>query len=138
MSEVLARQGIMTAMAAAVTAHTSYPLVVEADNRKLVDQVAQSDPYIQISIAFMSAEQSDMADHPIVRQMGQIILAVAVKEGTGTAAGAALRDFIRPYFSMKNLGIVRTHAAEIYSSKTHMGWEYTPLLINFWYHDVST
>lgn len=137
MSEVTARAEIMNVIAQIVEDFTAYPLVVEPDNRKVVDQGTQTKPYLAVMIDFLTERQMDLSNRPRVQAQGQIVICVVVKENSGTAAGATLRDFIEPYFSLKNLGTVNCHATEKQRTKVIAGWEYMPILINFWQNKVS-
>lgn len=132
-----ARTEIQTVLAAIQAAWTTYTLIIELDNRDQVDQSTQTNPYLQASISMLSAEQADMGDRPLVEQRGQIVLSVVAKEGTGMAPSTALLDFITPYFDLKAFGLVKCHAVQAYKSKSFKGWEYSPLLINFYFHRLS-
>lgn len=138
MNETLARAAIMTVIGQVVTDWTAYTLVVEPENRRVVDQATQVNPYLMVWIDFLSAQQADMADNPLVRYTGQIVIHVVAKCDSGTKPAAALRDFIRPYLSMQNLGTLHLDVAEIYRAKEIKGWEHFPLLVNFWYHETNT
>lgn len=137
MNETLARQALMTVVAQIVEDWTEYPLVIETDNRNAVDQSQQVEPYLKVMIDFLGGHQADMADNPIERHYGQIVLQVVVRCGDGTAEGATLRDFIRPYFSLKNLGGLQLEAAERHKSREILGWEHLPLLATFYFHALS-
>lgn len=137
MNETLARAALMTVMQQIVDDWTLYPLVVEPDNRDLVDQVLQLDPYVKVEIDFLGSEQADMADVPLEKHVGQMMIYVVSRKGSGTVDGAILRDFIRPYFSLKKFGVLQCHSAEIYKSKEIKGWEYWPILLNFYFHSLA-
>lgn len=138
MSREQVRIDVATTVQAIVTAWTDYPLVVEMDNQEAVDQSVQTNPYLQVEIRHMSGDQADLSDKPFVYYQGQILLAVVAKAGTGTSDANLLIDFIREYFSLKTLGIVHCKAFEDHSGKLHNGWWYTPAIVNFWYHKVTT
>lgn len=136
MNETLARQAIMTVLAQIQTAWTEFDLKIDSENRDIIDQASQQNPYLAIEIDFLGADQMDLSPNPLVRQTGQLVVYAVEKVGSGTARAARLRDFVRPRFSLQNLGAGGTlhcHAAEIYKSKTIAGWEYFPVLVNFWY-----
>lgn len=132
-----ARQAIRTVLDQIRADWAAYPLVIETDNRKIVDQATQEKPYLQVEIDFMGGGQADLGARPTVRQDGQIEIHIVDKAGNGTAEIDALVDFIVPYFDMKNLGIVRTQAVERYRGKDVKGWWHEPLLINFYFHRTS-
>lgn len=129
---------IMTRLTTAVAAWSAYTLVVEIPNKTLVDQATQTNPYLQVAISMLSGEQLDMGDNRRSRQFGQLILMVVAKGGTGMIPTSALRDHLAPYFNMENLGTVVCEAAELHMSKPIKGWEYSPLVINFWYTQLKT
>lgn len=140
----MSREQVRIAVATAVTAMQAawklakgVDLVVEMDNRKMVDQATQEDPYVQVEIRFLSAEQADMADNPFIRTDGQILLSVVAKENSGTTKANELIDFVRPYFELKKIGPVQCKAVEDYPGKPKLGWYYSPSIVNFWYHRLS-
>jgi hypothetical protein len=137
MSEVTARQNIMTVIQQIVTDWTAYTLAVDSENRDLIDQATQVNPYLEIEIDFLGATQADLGDRPFVRQVGQVVIDVVAKAGSGTAAASALRDFILPRFDLKVLGIVHCHEAELHRSKTIKDWDHFPILVNFWYYRLT-
>lgn len=136
-SQTTARMNIMTAAAALQAAWTDYPLLIEADNRDVVDQATQQDPYLQVSIQMIKGEQLDMADRPLVEQRGQILICAVAKAGSGSAGTAKLLDFCESYFDMKELGIVRCHAFEAQKARANLGWYYAPAIVNFWFVRTS-
>lgn len=128
-----ARAEIMAVVARIQADWTAYPLVVEPDNRIVVDQATQTNPYLQVSIKMLSGEQLDMADRPKVEQRGQILLCVVVKENSGSAKAQALLDFLTPYFELQDFAQVRCHAFQAVSDSTVKGLTYYPGIINFWF-----
>jgi Bacteriophage related domain of unknown function len=116
---------------------TAYPLIVETDNRTLVNQATQTNPYLQVAIRNISAEQINLAYKPLVEHIGQIVISAVVKDGTGQAEANALLDFVTPYFDLKTLTYIRCHAFEPYPAKLASGWWYCPAIVNFWHHRQS-
>lgn len=137
MSYAQARLDIATAVAAAAAAWVTYPLVVEMDNRSAVNYDTQQKPFLQVDTYYLGGDQLDLADSPMVKQYGQILLSVASKEGTGVSDSAALVDFLIPYLELKNFAVVRTNAAEPQRARTLRGWYYQPVLIPFWFVRLS-
>jgi len=133
MSLELIRQGIVTAVEARAAAFTSYPLVVEYDNRILVDTRTQQNPFLQVRILLLGAEQVNVSDDPLHRFIGQIHIAAATKEGSGTKQANELLEFFYPHLQKKTLGGVRTLMSSFSRTQTQLGWDYTPALIPFWY-----
>lgn len=137
MSYAQARADIAGAVAAAVAAWTAYPLVVEMDNRNVVNYDTQQKPFLQVDTYYLDGEQLDMAANPMVAQYGQILLSVVSKEGTGVSESALLVDFLIPYFELKEFAVVRTNAAKPQKSKPLRGWHYQPILVPFWFVRVT-
>ena len=134
MSYAQARLDIATAVAAAAAAWVTYLLV---DNRSAVNYDTQQKPFLQVDTYYLGGDQLDLADSPMVKQYGQILLSVASKEGTGVSDSAALVDFLIPYLELKNFAVVRTNAAEPQRARTLRGWYYQPVLIPFWFVRLS-
>jgi hypothetical protein len=132
-----ARVDVSTVVAAIVTAWTDYPLVVEMDNRQAVDQAKQVKPYLQVELRLITGQQADLADNPLVRQDGQILLSVVAKAGSGTSDSNKLLDFIRPYFNGKRIGILECKAFEDYPCKPKDGWYYSLAVVNFYYNYLT-
>lgn len=126
------RQNITTALEAAKIGTPGGVPVIEYDNRILVDTQTQTAPFVQCRIVMQGAEQADLNAKPIHRVYGQIHLAVAVKEGAGSAAASTILDYLYPQLQAKTLGVVRTKYAVMAPPIPHLGWVYLPVLIPFW------
>lgn len=133
MSLDLIRQGVVTAVEARAALFTAYPLVIEYDNRILVDTRAQENPFLQVRILLLGGEQVDLSNDPLHRITGQIHLAAATKNGAGTRQASELVEFFYPYLHKKSLGGVRTLMSSFSRTIEHLGWDYTPVIIPFWY-----
>lgn len=125
---------IMTVVQQIVTDWTTYTLLVETDNREAIDQGAQTNPYLKVSIVDLQAEQMDLGAQPFKVQYSQILLSVCVKSGAGTLAGKQLLDFIAPYFDLKDFTTVRCHEFEAVKAKKVAGWWEMPAVVNFWFY----
>jgi len=112
---------------------TNYTLLIETDNRDIVDLASQTNPFICASIINLSGEQLDLGAAPRTRQYGQIQLAIAAKQGKGTGDIEDLLDFIAPYFSMKDFATVRCFAISLQKPRKEKEWYYQPLIIPFYY-----
>lgn len=137
MSQVQAATDITAVIKQVIADHTSYPLVVEEQNRNEVDQVTQTNPYLKVEVKFFSADQMDMADHPRVEQWGQIFLTAMCKPGQGTVGVKTLIDFVRPYFELKQIGIVHCRAVSAVDGKEVKGVWREPAIVNFYYHRIT-
>lgn len=133
-----ARQDITAAIEALRPLFPLPATPIEYDNLRIVDTQTQSEPYIRVNCVFMDGYQADMAVNPIHRKLGQIHLAVAVKEGKGSAAGLRLLDLIYPQLQGKRLGIVRTKFAKFAPPHLDKGWTNYPVLIPFWFDETFT
>lgn len=136
-TETQARLLIMDQIAFMAEAHTGYPLVVEQPGFALVDETLQLTPYVKYFLDFMGTDQADMGENPLGKHVGQLQLHAVFKEGTGMMEGTALRTFMRPFFSLVNLGGVHFHMAEPHRGACIKGWEHLPLLVDFWFHSAE-
>lgn len=127
------RQTVMTVVNQIVADHHAYPLLIETRNRDVVDQAGQTDPYLQVSVVTMRGDQAELGPNPLIKRSGQILLAAVVKDGAGTADVEALIDFVLPYFSTQQLGIVQCQAAHPVEGFERKGWWYQPAIVPFFY-----
>lgn len=131
------RQSIVAAIETAKTTFTDYPLVIEYDNRMLIDHSTQINPYLCVDIRFMAGEQADLSVNPIHRKIGQIHLQAVVKEGAGMAKALQLLDHFSPLIQRKTLGGVYTRMATFTKEQMYKGWVYYPAIIPFWTNDIT-
>ena len=132
------RTSITTAVEAAKVGFLGgYTLVIEYDNRIIVDTQTQTNPFLQVRTKLLSAEQADISNSPIHRIYGQIHLAAVVKEGSGMKAAYDLLDHFYPRLQRKALGVIRTHMATLAPEIHHLGWCYYPVALPFWSDQVS-
>ena len=126
-------QAVMAVVQRIVTDHTEYPLLVESENRSIVDQAGQTRPYLQVTIEVLDAEQASLGPRPQVKHVGQILLAAVVKDGAGTLEAKALLDFAMPYFSTLTFGTLQCQAAKPTRGREVKGWWYQPAIVPFFY-----
>lgn len=126
-------QAVMTVIQQIVTDHTDYPLLVEMDNRDIVDQATQVNPYLQVTIAPMHGEQAELGPNAMTKQTGQILISAVVKSGAGTADAKALLDFVLPYLSMQQFGTLQCQAAYPTLGKPANGWWHQPAIVPYFY-----
>lgn len=135
MNQEQAHVAIMTVLEKIQADFTAYPLHIEIDNVTSVDQAQQANPYLKVEIDFLpGGGQMDLGRNPTVKQVGQILLAAVVKEGSGTLRAKQLLDFVTPYFDMVNLSGLETHAVQAHRSRTVNGKAYFPALVDFWHY----
>lgn len=109
-----------------------YPLVVEYENRLVVDTKTQRDPFLCVKVKYLSAEQADLAMNPTHRHYGQIHLAAAVPEGSGVSKANALLAHFYKGLQHSTIGTVRTMMATPAPPSPHLGWEYFAMAVPFW------
>jgi hypothetical protein len=129
------RQSIVTAIEAAKLTFTDYPLVIEYDNRMLVDTATQVNPFLCVDIKFLDGRQADLSSSPIHRKIGQIHLQAVVKEGSGTAKALQLMEHFYQPLQRGQFGGVRTHMATFAKEMVFKGWVYYPAIVPFWTND---
>lgn len=118
-------------------AWTQWPLKVEMENRKLGEN-DKSMPYLKVEIDFMDSMQVELGRGPVqVKEVGQIVLSVVSKCGTGTADSDLLAAFVKPYFDRRIMTTLRTHPVAPMRAREVKGEYHTPLLVDFWYHRLS-
>lgn len=131
------RQSIVTAVEAAKATFTAYPLIIEYDNRMMIDHSTQVNPYLCVDLKFLDGYQADLSTNPIHRKIGQIHVQAVVKEGAGTALAYQLLDHFAPKLERKIFGGVKTRMSTYAREATHRGWVYFPVVIPFWADDIS-
>lgn len=134
MSRERIRQDVATAVDALVDTYNltaNPPLVVEYDNRIVVDTTKQVEPFMCVSLQFNDAYQPEL-QQKLHRFMGFIKLSVASKEGSGTAKANAILDYFYPKLHATRHGTVRTLMADVVPDKPHLGWIYQTMVIPFW------
>ena len=129
------RQSIVTAVEAAKASFTGYPLVIEYDNRIIVDTATQLDPFLVVNIRFLDGAQADLSANPIHRKVGQIHLQAATKEGAGSAKALVLLEHFYRALQRSQFGGVRTRMASFAREQALKGWVYYPALVPFWADD---
>lgn len=138
MSREAIRTSIVTAVEAAKATFSDYTLLIEYDNRIVVDTKTQTDPFLMVRILYLSAEQANLSNNPTHRVWGQIHLAAVVPEGSGSAKANSLLDFFVPKLHLKSFGTVRTMAATTAASQTLNARVYYAMAIPFWSDQPST
>lgn len=127
------RQTVRAVAQQIINDHTAYPLVVETDNRDVVDQAFQVNPYLAISIKPLRGEQAEIGVAPLSKMEGQIQISAVVKDGSGTADAEDLLDFVLPYFHLQNLATVQCQAAFPTGGREVKGWWYESAIVPYYY-----
>lgn len=134
-----ARKELAARLEAARAAWTAYPLLIDPENRTLVDVGSPEAnlPFICWEIDWKGGGQASLGRDPLMVQYGQLAVAAKVKEGAGTAKSLELLEHVVPFIELQDLPTVRTMGAELMPSVTKSGWHYQPLLVTFWVHRIS-
>lgn len=134
---VQAETEIRTAIAAFETAwaaaHGGVPMRVEMSNRETVDQ-GDSAAYLKITIAPMPGGQASLGENPVIRQNGQILISAVARAGAGVMPAKELLDFVLPYLSTQDFGLVKTHAAVATPPKPVNSEWYENAIVPYYYH----
>jgi len=129
-----ARQAIVTKVEALRTTYADPSLVVEYDNRNLVNKATQTAPYLCVEIMNISGDQIDLGPGSRHRVMGSIILTARVRKGAGVKAANELLAAFYPSMHMTDSMIpVRTRAARLVRAKDEGDWAGESAVIPFWY-----
>lgn len=109
-----------------------YPLIIEYDNRILVDTKTQKDPFLCVRTKLLSADQVNLSLTPTHRMWGQIELAAAIPEGAGQGQANRLLDYFYRALHKQAFGTIRTLVASPAPPKSHLGWQYYAMAVPFW------
>ena len=114
-----------------------YTLVIEYDNRIIVDTKTHTDPFLCVEVKLLTADQVDLSLTPTHRFWGQIGLSAAVPEGSGSSKANKLLDYFYKQLHRKAFGSVRTLMASPAPKRPHLGWEYYTMVVPFWSDQVG-
>ena len=127
------RVAVVTAVESAkATFAGGYPLVIEYDNKIVVDTKTQVNPFLCVRTLMLDGFQVDISNNPLQRVTGQIHLGAAIPKGDGSAKALQLLDHFGPRLHRKTLGVVRTLMSEPGKPVEHEDWVYYTLLVPFW------
>lgn len=108
---------------------------VQYENAPLVDMDTSTLPVLACEIVYRNAEQADMADVPRIRDDGEILCTVIVKEMTGNRLAIALRDEVAVLLQRQELGSARTFVGRVLpNSDLVKGWTGYRVAIPFWHY----
>lgn len=133
MSREAARTAVMSAIQTLAATWVAYPLLVEYENRTVVNLSTQDNPYLCVDLVYISAEQAELSRSPRHRAFGHIKLTVHIKKGQGVKpANDLLEHFFVPLQQSDTLGPVRTFAADFVRATERDGWMLYPVLVPFY------
>lgn len=124
------RLAVVTLVETRKATWSAYPLVIEYDNRILVDTQKQTNPFLCVSIVYISGEQLELAgvNH---RVWGQVHVSAAVRVGEGSGKANELLDHFVPALHMRAISNLRLWGASPVRDRPHLGWVYYPVLVPF-------
>lgn len=125
------RQAVVTAVEARKALWSGYALIIEYDNRILVDTQTQTNPFLCVEIQYVDGEQVDLGGSPNHRTYGSLTVAAAVKEGSGSKQANELLEHFYPALHLTTIDGARMWGAKPEKSKPHRGWVYYPVSIPF-------
>ena len=129
-----AREAIASKVLALEATWTTYSLVVDYDNRNLVNYGTQSSPFLSVEILFIDGYQTDLGPAGAQRVLGSIILTARVKSGSGVKqANELLEHFYPSMHKTDAMAPVRTFVAKFTRAHPDRGWVGESVVIPFWY-----
>ncbi len=130
MSRESVRQALVAMVEARKALWTDYSLIIEYDNRLLVDTQTQHNPFLCVNLTYFDGEQIDLGSQNH-RDHGLLVISAAVRENEGTAKANALLDHFVPALHQKSVGTLRLWGSRPHKERPHLGWVYYPVAIPF-------
>jgi hypothetical protein len=122
------------ALKATFSPSPSYTLVIEYENRNLVNWATRTDPVLCVEILYIDGFQSNLAANTNHRVMGSILLKALVKKGQGVMAANKLLEHFYPAMHMSEAMFpVRTRATRLTKEPMEKDWFCEVAVIPFWY-----
>lgn len=137
MSQTQARREIATAIEAARLAWTDYPLVVEQENRDVINYATQVKPFVSVDVVFYDGKQMDLGPEPLQGVYGQVYIAVCTQEGKGTSEVTPVIDHMSKALSRQSFPLVKMGVPQPQPAVTRKGWYCQVTLVSFWYHELA-
>lgn len=116
------RQQLVAAVEAARNTYSDCDLVIEYDNRDIVDMRTQSTPFLSVEIEYIRAVQGDLSSKPIHKIAGLLILTAKVREGAGTAAAYTLLEHFYTALQYRVIGDCRLEFSDLIKPTQLKGW----------------
>ena len=130
MSRESVRQAIVGLIEARKATWSDYTLIIEYDNRLLVDTQTQHNPFLRVGITYFDGEQIDLGSQNH-RDQGLVVVSAVVREGEGSAKANALLDHFVPSLQQRSIGALRLWGSRPHKDSPHLGWVYYPVAIPF-------
>jgi hypothetical protein len=132
------RQQLVSAVEVAKETYANQDLVIEYDNRYLVDMNTQTDPFLCVEVSYVGAAQADLSNKPVHKIAGMLILTAKVREGAGTANAYNLLDHFYEKLQFRVIGDCRMEMANIIRPAKLAGWWGISAIIPFRVNKFST
>lgn len=136
MNYVEIRDTIITALNTAWAAdQASTPIFYE--NTVEVDLDKVGSVFVACEIDFTDTVQADLGPAASSRIMGELMLRIFSKDGSGTRAGLTLFDYVTTQFQRKNISTVVMETATPGRKVSKNGWTSMEIFIPFNHHSIS-
>ena len=126
------RSAAYTAVEAAKSTFTDFTVLVEYENRRIINYDTVKDPIIDVEIKFMDSSQRDLHITRTQRVIGFLILTVKIKEGAGTSTALRLLEHMYRPLHNRKLGTANMEVAKLVPGKTVKGWWCQSIMVPFW------
>lgn len=83
---------------------TEYPVVIEYDNRMIVNVDNQTNPFLCVETKIVGGRQADLSANPIRRYVGFFILTAKARLGEGTRKQTELLEFFYTRLDKRKIG----------------------------------
>jgi hypothetical protein len=135
MNYVEIRDTIITALNTAWVADQTAPIFYE--NTVEIDLDTVGGLFVACEIDFTDTVQADLGPSASSIIMGELMIRIFSKDGTGTRAGLALFDYATTQFQRKNISDVVMETATPGRKVSKNGWTSMEIFIPFSHHSIS-
>lgn len=105
------------------------------ENGPNVDMNTSTLPVISMEISYYDSVQAEFSADPLIKDTGEILLTVLVKESSGNLKALELREELATLFQRQNLsGAMLSVAKLLPNSRLVKGWVGYRTVIPFWHY----
>lgn len=105
------------------------------ENGPNVDMNTSTLPVISMEISYYDSVQAEFSADPLIKDTGEILLTVLVKESSGNLKALELREELTTLFQRQNLsGATLSVAKLLPNSRLVKGWVGYRTVIPFWHY----
>lgn len=105
------------------------------ENGPNVDMNTSTLPVISMEISYYDSVQAEFSADPLIKDTGEILLTVLVKESSGSLKALELREELATLFQRQNLsGATLSVAKLLPNSRLVKGWVGYRTVIPFWHY----